>query len=54
MNFNLCQGDSSREGTGKCKCSDGYAGHACQHCDSNYFSTKKTETEIECSSQFIV
>ncbi|KAF8376080.1 crld-1, partial [Pristionchus pacificus] len=44
-----CHGDGSREGTGKCKCSDGYTGHACQHCDANYFSTKKTETEIECS-----
>ncbi|GMT23685.1 hypothetical protein PFISCL1PPCAC_14982 [Pristionchus fissidentatus] len=44
-----CNGDGSREGTGKCKCSDGYSGHACQHCAPNYFHTKKTETEIECT-----
>lgn len=44
-----CHGAGSREGTGKCACTEGYTGHSCQHCASNYFPLKKTDTEIECS-----
>ncbi|CAD6194618.1 unnamed protein product [Caenorhabditis auriculariae] len=43
-----CHGDGSREGTGKCKCEEGYIGNQCRHCDSDFFETEKTPTSILC------
>ncbi|VDM97277.1 unnamed protein product [Thelazia callipaeda] len=33
-----CQGDGSREGTGKCVCHKGYVGFMCSNCDANYYA----------------
>uniref|UniRef100_A0A8R1IJ37 EGF-like domain-containing protein n=1 Tax=Caenorhabditis japonica TaxID=281687 RepID=A0A8R1IJ37_CAEJA len=41
-----CHGDGSREGSGKCKCEDGYTGNLCRHCDSEYFEESRTEKSV--------
>ncbi|VDD93096.1 unnamed protein product, partial [Enterobius vermicularis] len=32
-----CDGDGSREGTGKCQCNRGYVGFMCSNCDADYY-----------------
>ncbi|KAL3982339.1 TLR4 regulator and MIR-interacting MSAP family protein [Acanthocheilonema viteae] len=41
-----CQGDGSREGSGKCKCDMGYVGFMCSNCDANYYATRNSSTFI--------
>ncbi|KAK6110646.1 TLR4 regulator and MIR-interacting MSAP family protein [Brugia pahangi] len=41
-----CQGDGSREGSGKCRCDIGYVGFMCSNCDANYYATRNSSAFI--------
>ncbi|EJD75709.1 latent transforming growth factor beta binding protein 4 [Loa loa] len=41
-----CQGDGSREGSGKCKCDMGYVGFMCSNCDANYYAMRNSSTFV--------
>ncbi|XGW28032.1 hypothetical protein V3C99_008105 [Haemonchus contortus] len=43
-----CDGDGSRQGSGKCKCDIGYSGNMCRQCAPDYFEKTKTSNSVEC------
>ncbi|VDO06772.1 unnamed protein product [Haemonchus placei] len=43
-----CDGDGSRQGSGKCKCDIGYSGNMCRQCAPDYFEKAKTSNSVEC------
>ncbi|XP_076351296.1 protein disulfide isomerase crld-1-like isoform X2 [Tachypleus tridentatus] len=44
----LCEGAGTREGSGKCKCDEGYVGNICDKCKLGYFSEPKTNGDVVC------
>ncbi|XP_025106581.1 cysteine-rich with EGF-like domain protein 2-B isoform X2 [Pomacea canaliculata] len=43
-----CDGEGTREGSGKCKCSAGYKGKTCDECSDGYFEEVKNDTDTIC------
>ncbi|XP_005106648.1 cysteine-rich with EGF-like domain protein 2-A isoform X3 [Aplysia californica] len=43
-----CDGEGTREGTGKCKCNSGYRGDLCNECKDGYYEDSKTDTASVC------
>ncbi|XP_076448576.1 uncharacterized protein LOC143285214 [Babylonia areolata] len=46
----VCDGEGTREGTGKCNCSLGYEGELCDSCTTGYYQTHKNDTHTECTA----
>ncbi|XP_045166487.2 cysteine-rich with EGF-like domain protein 2 isoform X2 [Mercenaria mercenaria] len=45
-----CDGEGTREGTGKCKCDSGYHGDLCDECTDGYFEENKNDTHTQCTA----
>ncbi|CAF0770765.1 unnamed protein product [Brachionus calyciflorus] len=43
-----CDGDGTREGTGKCICNKGYTGDDCFSCSNGFYEDSKNETHLIC------
>jgi len=48
MGNGKCQGEGTREGSGKCKCTAGYKGELCDECKDGYWEESKSETHATC------
>nr|CAB3233795.1 cysteine-rich with EGF-like domain protein 2-A [Phallusia mammillata] len=44
-----CEGAGDKEGSGNCKCDDGYSGDLCNECGERHFQTFSNDTYIQCS-----
>ena len=57
----ISKGEGTRQGTGKCSCSNGYTGEMCDQCKSGFFNestsfergVKCTECHLSCKSACI-
>ncbi|KAH3881180.1 cysteine-rich with EGF-like domain protein 2 isoform X2 [Dreissena polymorpha] len=45
-----CDGEGTREGTGKCDCNSGYRGDICEECTDGFFEESKNDTHTVCTS----
>ncbi|XP_052779223.1 cysteine-rich with EGF-like domain protein 2 isoform X1 [Mya arenaria] len=45
-----CNGEGTREGTGKCECDSGYQGDLCDECTDHYFEESKNDTHTSCTA----
>ncbi|KAL5014215.1 hypothetical protein ScPMuIL_008485 [Solemya velum] len=45
-----CNGDGTREGTGKCDCHHGYQGEQCMECIEGFYPWEQNDTHITCRS----
>ncbi|XP_071159496.1 cysteine-rich with EGF-like domain protein 2 isoform X1 [Mytilus edulis] len=45
-----CDGEGTREGTGKCNCDSGYQGDLCDECKDAFFEESKNDTHITCTA----
>jgi len=45
------QGAGDKEGSGKCKCDEGYAGELCNECADRHFKSFSNDTYILCASK---
>lgn len=45
-----CEGDGTREGTGKCSCDSGYEGDLCDECEELYFEEQDENSEPKCTA----
>ncbi|XP_070193331.1 cysteine-rich with EGF-like domain protein 2 isoform X2 [Littorina saxatilis] len=43
-----CDGQGTREGSGKCKCKLGYSGKECDSCNDGYYEDHKNDTHTVC------
>lgn len=44
----VCDGDGTREGSGKCRCHHGYQGVLCDECLEGYYQDSKNDTHTVC------
>jgi len=45
-----CEGDGTREGTGKCSCDSGYEGDLCDECAELYFEEQDENSKTKCTA----
>lgn len=44
-----CDGEGTRDGSGKCKCNKAFAGEFCSSCSNGFYEKTKNQTSIECA-----
>ena len=52
-NFDVKQGGGTREGTGKCKCNDGYDGDKCTQCANGHYE-ERNGAKLTCKGRALL
>ncbi|XP_068689852.1 cysteine-rich with EGF-like domain protein 2 [Montipora foliosa] len=45
-----CEGDGTREGSGKCSCDSGYEGDVCDECADLHYEEKDQDSKLKCTA----